>query len=185
MADRHDRNAAADGSGRRRSSRIFRYLVTFSLVGTVLLMGFGFYSVTIRGWMSCGQQFPLCAGSLIPMLDPNAAESVSYSATQIYAEWFHRAISFVTGLLMLGATIYAWWRVEGYTLTTWLVTAATALLPFEAYLGVLVGVPDPSTLLVGIHLTITYAVLGALVVATGILWWSRGHASKTATGQAQ
>lgn len=170
--------------GGRWPARLLRYLVTLSLVGTVLLMGFGMYSVAIRGWMSCGEQFPMCAGSLVPMLDPGAAQSTSYTATQVYAEWFHRAIAFVTGLLMLGATILAWWRVEGYTLTTWTITAATALLPFEAYLGVVTGVPNPGTTLVAIHLVVSYLVLGALVVATGIMWWSRGRTTRQHTGQA-
>ena len=79
---------------------------------------------------------------------------------------------------MLAATILAWRRVRGYELTTWIITLATALLPFEAYLGVLVGVPNPPTTLVAIHLVISYTVLIALIVATGIVWWSWRRTSR-------
>lgn len=176
MANRNERNENAAADGRGWSVPIFRYLVTVSLIGTVLLMGFGMYSVAIRGWMSCGDQFPLCSGSLVPML--TGIETTSYTMTQIYVEWLHRAISFVTGIVMLAATILAWRRVRGYELTTWIITLATALLPFEAYLGVLVGVPNPPTTLVAIHLVISYTVLIALIVATGIVWWSWRRTSR-------
>lgn len=184
MANRHDQNEAASAGQQGLSVRVLRYLVTISLIGTVLLMAFGVYSVAIRGWMACGDQFPLCAGSLVPML--TGVESTTYTATQIYAEWFHRAISFVTGLVMLAATIFAWWRVKGYGLTTWIITGATALLPFEAYLGVLTGIPNPPTTLVAIHLVISYAVLLALVVATGIMWlsWRRTSRRDSESGYA-
>lgn len=174
-----DENASTDERG--WSISIFRYLLTISLIGTILLMGFGMYSVAIRGWMSCGGQFPLCAGSLVPML--TGVSSTSYTLTQIYVEWLHRAISFGTGIVMLAATILAWWRIRGYELTTWIMTIATALLPFEAYLGVLVGVPNPSMALVAIHLVISYTILIALVIATGIMWWSWRRSSRRESKQ--
>ena len=151
---------------------VLRYLVTISLLGMFILMGAATYSVALRGWMACGGGFPKCAGSYIPLLHGSGALSNNYTNAQILAEWFHRATAFVTGMLMLIATILVWWRIEGFTITRWSLTLATAVLPAEAYLGVLTGVPNPPQALVAIHLFVSLFDLVALVIAAVILWWS-------------
>ncbi len=162
------------GAGERATTErtILRYLVTISLVGMFILMGAATYSVALRGWMACGGGFPKCAGSYIPLLHGSGSISQHYTNSQILAEWFHRATAFVTGMLMLIATILVWWRIKGFTVTRWSLTLATAVLPAEAYLGVLTGVPDPSQTLVAIHLFVSLFDLVALVIAAVILWWS-------------
>lgn len=154
------------------SERAFRWLVTLSLLGTIVLMGAAVYSVSLRGWMSCGGDFPKCAGVWAPVFHSVDSLSTQYTTAQILAEWYHRVTAFVTGILMLVATGLAWWRVEGYPFTTWTVTSATALLPFEAWLGVVTGVPNPPLVYVALHTFISLFVLGALVVATVIVWRS-------------
>ncbi|MCO8243521.1 MULTISPECIES: hypothetical protein [unclassified Haladaptatus] len=159
--------------GRATTERtVLRYLVTISLIGMFILMGAATYSVALRGWMACGGGFPKCAGSYIPLLHSPGSLSQTYTHGQILAEWFHRATAFVTGVLMLVATGLAWWRVKEFTITRWSLTAATAVLPLEAYLGVLTGVPNPSQALVAIHLVVSLFDLVALVIAAIILWWS-------------
>lgn len=153
-----------------QSTRAFRWLVTVSLVGTLILMGAANYSVALGGWMACGDQFPKCAGVYAPIFHPIETLSNSYTAAQIFWEWFHRASAFVTGLTMLGATGLAWWKLEGYTVSRWLVTAATAVLPAEAYLGVQTGVANPPFNLVLLHNVISWFVLIAMTLATIIVW---------------
>jgi len=163
--------------------RVLRWLVTLSLVGTLVLMGAATYSVALGGWMSCGADFPKCAGVYAPIFHSAAVLSSQYTAAQILAEWFHRATAFVTGLLMLTAMIFAWWRVEGFGGTRWVITLATAVLPFEAYLGVLTGVPNPSIVLVTIHLFVSLFVLLALALASLVLWRSAGKRRRSPGGQ--
>lgn len=159
--------------GRATTERtVLRYLVTISLVGMFILMGAATYSVALRGWMACGGGFPKCAGSYVPLFHGSGAISSNYTNAQILAEWFHRATAFVTGVLMLISTGLVWWRVKGFTVTRWTLTAATAVLPAEAYLGVLTGVPNPPQALVAIHLVVSLFDLVALVIAATILWWS-------------
>jgi len=154
---------------RRRWRRAFRWLVTASLVGTLLLMGAAAYSVALRGWMSCGAGFPKCAGVWAPVFHPAQALSAQYTAAQIIAEWSHRAVAFVTGLAMLAATAVGWRRTE-FRLTAGLVAVATAVLPLEAWLGVVTGVPDPAFAYTALHAFISLFVLAALAVATAVLW---------------
>ncbi|MEE6208915.1 COX15/CtaA family protein [Salarchaeum sp. III] len=151
--------------------RALRWLVTLSLLGTVVLTAAAIQSVALRGWMSCGGDFPKCAGQWVPLAD--AAASSQYTAAQIAAEWLHRAIAFLTGLLMLAATALAWWRVRDFFLTRWSLTLATALLPFEAWLGVVTGVPDPDPLYAGLHTVISLAVFALLCLAALVLWTHR------------
>ncbi|GAA0290731.1 heme A synthase [Halarchaeum rubridurum] len=165
----------------RRWSRAFRWLVTLSLVGTILLMGAAVYSVALQGWMSCGAGFPKCAGVWAPIFHPVETLSAEYTAAQILAEWSHRAIAFLTGLLMLAASAIAWWRITGFWLTTRLVIAATAVLPFEAWLGVVTGVPNPAFGYVALHTVISLFVLGSLAIATAILWRHTTRNTSTAT----
>ncbi|GGL63717.1 COX15/CtaA family protein [Halocalculus aciditolerans] len=152
------------------STRAFRWLVTISLVGTLILMGAANYSVALGGWMSCGDQFPKCAGVYAPIFHPVETLSGNYTAAQIFWEWFHRASAFITGLTMLAATGLAWWKLDDYTVSRWLVTAATAVLPAEAYLGVQTGVADPPFDLVVLHNVISWFVLLTMAAATVIVW---------------
>lgn len=143
--------------------------MTASLVGTLLLMGAAAYSVALRGWMSCGAGFPKCAGVWAPIFHPVQTLSGQYTGAQIIAEWSHRAVAFVTGLAMLAATVVGWRRTD-FRLTTRLVAVATAVLPLEAWLGVVTGVPDPAFAYVALHAFISLFVLAALAVATVAVW---------------
>ncbi|MFB6166274.1 MAG: COX15/CtaA family protein [Haloarculaceae archaeon] len=151
--------------------RAFRWLITLSFVGTLVLMGAATYSVALQGWMSCGGDFPKCAGYWAPVLHSSSTLPGPYSPAQIIAEWFHRATAFVTGVLMLVATGVAWRRLEGYQLSRSALTVATALLPVEAWLGVLTGVPDPAFASVALHTVISLAVVALLGLVTAVVWW--------------
>ncbi|QDX39455.1 hypothetical protein [Salarchaeum sp. JOR-1] len=161
--------------------RVLRWLVTLALLGTVLLTAAAIQSVALRGWMSCGGDFPKCAGEWVPLA--NAAASSQYTYAQIVAEWLHRAVAFLTGLVMLAATGVAWWRVRDFFLTRWSVTLATALLPFEAWLGVVTGVPDPDLLYVTLHTIISLAVFVLLCLAALVLWVHRQRRRRTQTAE--
>jgi len=151
--------------------RALRWFVTLALLGTVVLTAAAIWSVALRGWMSCGGDFPKCAGRWIPLGD--AAASSPYTSAQIVAEWFHRAVAFLTGVLMLAATALAWWRVRDFFVTRWALTLATALLPFEAWLGVVTGVPNPDPLYAALHTVISLAVFALLSLAALVLWTHR------------
>ncbi|WP_255494156.1 hypothetical protein [Halarchaeum sp. CBA1220] len=144
-------------------------------------MGAAVYSVALQGWMSCGAGFPKCAGVWAPIFHPVETLSAEYTAAQILAEWSHRAIAFLTGLLMLASSAIAWWRITGFWLTTRLVVSATAVLPFEAWLGVVTGVPDPALGYVALHTVISLFVLCSLAVATAVLWRHATRGTHTAT----
>ncbi len=174
----------ASGGGFIRSSSwsrpLFRYLVTIATFATFVLMAAGFYSVSIGGNPSC-HGFPLCNGHLFPFLHPQVVAASGYSAHQVFAEWFHRAIGFVTGVTMLAASIIAL-RDKGINGTArWTAVGATVFMPLEAWLGVVTSGVNPPTGYVLIHLVVSWIVFLALLVSAFVLW--RGRLSFSGPGE--
>jgi len=169
MCDRTAGASGAAGASEPRANRVVRYLVTVAAVGTFFLMAAGFFSVSIGGYPSC-HGFPMCNGRLLPFLHPNVVAASGYTTTQVTAEWSHRAIGFVTGVLMLVASVVVWRRPSVGWLARWSVLGATALMPLEAWLGVVTSRPAPPIMLVFTHLVVSFAIFVGVVLAALALW---------------
>ncbi|MFH5801918.1 heme A synthase [Haladaptatus sp. CMAA 1911] len=96
----------------------YRYLAGVTLVSTYVLMLLGAYTSAIGAGLSC-PDWPMCYGTLIPFFHPEIVAASPYTAGQIFAEWAHRGVAMVVGLLILGTAITAW-RREMPSTSSWI-----------------------------------------------------------------
>ena len=89
------------------SQSVYRYLAAVTLVSTYVLMLLGAYTSAIGAGLSC-PDWPTCYGTWIPFLNPEVVTNAPYSALQIFAEWAHRGLAMVVGLLIVGTVLTAW-----------------------------------------------------------------------------
>ena len=107
--------------------------------------------------LGCGNQWPLCHGTIFPPLDNLTA----------WIEWLHRLFAILIGLLGL-ATLFV--AIRAYRsqnrMVLWATVAAAVLFALQSALGALVVVLDLPPTMVTMHLGTAMLLLGALLVAT-------------------
>ncbi|MFB6113342.1 MAG: heme A synthase [Halodesulfurarchaeum sp.] len=154
------------GTGRAvlRGYLPYRYLAGTTLVLTYIVMILGSYTGAIGAGLSC-PDWPTCYGTWIPWLTPSVVQNSPYTALQIFAEWIHRGLAMVVGLLILGTAVAAW-RVQGDSpLVKWSATLALVLLPIQVVLGGLTVTENLMPIIVTGHLAVAVLIL-ALLTAT-------------------
>lgn len=159
----------AESESLDRSGRImpriplsYRHLAGVTVLATYLVMLFGAYTSAIGAGLSC-PDWPTCYGTWIPFLQPEIIANSPYSALQIFAEWFHRGLAFVTGFLILGTAITAWRRHRDEALIVWPAVAAIILLPIQVTLGGLTVTQDLQPFIVTTHLGVAILILCCLL----------------------
>lgn len=137
-------------------SRLFFALALTTALLTIGLIVFGAVVRVTDSGLGCGNQWPLCNGTIIPPLDNLTA----------WIEWLHRLFAILIGLLGLVTLVVA---MRAYRKQNSRVLAATVvaalLFAFQSALGALVVVLDLPPTAVTLHLGTAMLLLGALLVA--------------------
>lgn len=141
---------------------LYRTLAVGSLVGTFDLMLVGGYVMAIGAGMAC-PGWPLCYGRYVPFLHPVAIADAPYSRLQIFAEWFHRLLALVVGLLV-GATGLLAWRRRDRPVLRWSGVAAAVLVVLQAGVGAWTVVSGNAPLVVVVHLGTALLLFATLLV---------------------
>jgi len=151
---------------------LHRYLATITLVSTYVLMLLGAYTSAIGAGLSC-PDWPTCYGTWIPFLSPGVVANSPYSALQIFAEWAHRGLAMIVGLLILGTVVTAWYGQRDRPLIVWSAVLAIALLPVQVLLGGLTVTAQLQPVVVTSHLGVAILILVSLTVTAFVAWIDR------------
>ncbi|GMR02982.1 MAG: COX15/CtaA family protein [Acidimicrobiia bacterium] len=152
--------------GRRR---VFAAVAWITLVFNVFVILGGTIVRATGSGDGCGDTWPKCGDRLVP---PNAT-------IETLIEFSHRASSFLAGLGVAAVVILALWLFPKGHIVKKAATVSGSLLVVEALLGaalVLYGWVDADIsvgrmIVVPLHLTNTFLLLGALAVTA---WWGTG-----------
>lgn len=141
----------------------FRQLAAVTAAATALLMVVGAYTKAIHAGLAC-PDWPTCYGAWFPFLQPELLAYTSYSTTQVFAEWLHRTLAAVTGLL-IAATGFVAWRSPALDRPERAALVAFLLLPVQVVLGGLTVTEALNPIIVTSHLAAAVVIFAALVVA--------------------
>jgi heme A synthase len=140
-----------------------------TLMLTYVLMLLGAYTSAIGAGLSC-PDWPTCYGTWIPFLHPEIVANSSYSAVQIFAEWAHRGLAMIVGMLILGTTLAAWRFHRDRPVVTWSATFALIVLPIQVVLGRFTVSTFLKPVIVTAHLGTAVLILLGLTVTTVSAW---------------
>jgi heme A synthase len=141
--------------------RLFLPLAFTTVAMTLGLIIFGAVVRVTDSGLGCGNQWPLCNGTIFPPLDNVTA----------WIEWLHRLFALAIGLCGLGMLAVAW-RAYRHRNTSVLNFTGLAAILFvvQSALGAIVVVMDLPPTFVTLHLGTSMLLLGALI-ASGIVAW--------------
>lgn len=148
----------------------YRYLATTTVVLTFILMLLGSYTSAIGAGLSC-PDWPKCYGVWIPFLHPEIMADASYSSIQIFAEWAHRGLASIVGVLIIGTVASAWVAHRNRPSVTWSATLALLILPVQVIMGGLTVTRQLEPFIVTSHLGLATLVLVCLVISTISAWF--------------
>lgn len=147
----------------------YRYLAGGTLGATYVLMLLGAYTSAIGAGLAC-PDWPTCYGTLVPFFSPEVVAEAPYTGWQIFAEWAHRGLAVITGLLIVSTAVLAWRRHRTQPVIRWSATLATCLLPFQILLGGLTVTRSLQPLIVTSHLGVAMLILLCLATTTVAVW---------------
>ena len=147
----------------------FHHLASVTLLGTYVLMLLGAYTSAIGAGLSC-PDWPTCYGTWIPFLQPEIVANSPYSAWQIFAEWAHRGLAMIVGVLILLTTLLAWKTQRQHRIVVWSATLALGLLPVQVVLGGLTVTELLQPVIVTTHLGMAVLIVLSLMTATVVAW---------------
>ncbi len=139
--------------------------ITLSLTTALLTVGLIVFGAIVRvtdSGLGCGNEWPLCNGTIFPPLDNITA----------WIEWTHRLFALligVFGLLTLGVAIRNYRKRDGRVLV--MTVVAAGLFALQSMLGAMVVVLDLPPTFVTMHLGVAMLLLAALVVAAVLAWY--------------
>ena len=148
----------------------YRYVATTTVVFTFVLMLLGAYTSAIGAGLSC-PDWPKCYGVWIPFLHPEIMADAPYSSTQIFAEWAHRGLASIVGVMIIGTVASAWATHRNRRSITWSATLALLILPVQVVMGGLTVTQLLEPFIVTSHLGLAILVLVCLVVSTISAWF--------------
>ena len=158
----------------------YHHLAAGTLVGTYVVMILGAYTSAIGAGLSC-PDWPACYGTVVPFLHPEIIADSPYSALQIFAEWAHRGLAMVVGLLILSTALLAW-RTRRRPLVVGSAVAAALLLPLQVVLGGLTVTELLEPAIVTSHLATATLILVALTTTTVVSWVSDSRSENRVPG---
>lgn len=139
-------------------ARGFIWLATATALLTIGLIVFGAIVRVTDSGLGCGNEWPLCNGTIFPPLDNLTA----------WIEWLHRlfaALIGVFGILTLIAAVRAYRAGRVHKLALQATVAAAILFFVQSALGAIVVVLDLPPTSVTLHLGTAMLLLAALLVA--------------------
>lgn len=148
----------------------YHHLAAGTLGSTYAVMILGAYTSAIGAGLSC-PDWPACYGTVVPFLHPEIMAGSPYSALQIFAEWAHRGLAMVVGLLIVSTALLAW-RTRRRPLVVGSAVAAALLLPLQVVLGGLTVTELLEPAIVTSHLATATLILVALTTTTVVSWVS-------------
>jgi len=125
----------------------------------------GAYTSAIGAGLSC-PDWPTCYGTWLPFLQPEIIANSPYSALQIFAEWAHRGLAFIAGLLILATAVTGWLFRPQESLIKWSAMTALILLPIQVLLGGLTVTRELQPIIVTAHLGVAILILLCLLSTT-------------------
>lgn len=137
-------------------SRLFASLALTTVVLTIGLIVFGAVVRVTDSGLGCGNDWPLCNGTIFPPLDNVTA----------WIEWLHRlfaALIGLFGLATLAIAIRAYRTRRRHVLVA--TSVAAVLFLIQSALGALVVVLELPPTMVTLHLGVAMLLVGALLVA--------------------
>jgi cytochrome c oxidase assembly protein subunit 15 len=143
---------------------------------TFVLRLLGAYTSAIGAGLAC-PDWPRCYGTWMPFLQPEVLADSPYTGLQILAEWAHRGLAALVGLLILWTVVSAWRVHRGRPEVIWSATVAIVLLPVQVALGGLTVTRSLEPLIVTAHLVVAIIILVALSTTTLAAWLQRERGS--------
>lgn len=146
----------------KNQSKLFLLLAFTTALLTLGLIVFGAVVRVTDSGLGCGNEWPLCNGTIIPPLDNLTA----------WIEWLHRLFAVLIGLFglaTLGVAIRAYRKRDNLILGT--TVGAAILFAFQSALGAFVVIFDLPPTFVTLHLGTAMLLLGALLVAAILAWY--------------
>ncbi|MCY3865057.1 MAG: COX15/CtaA family protein [Chloroflexi bacterium] len=156
------------------------FFIAISLATALLTLGLIVFGAVVRvteSGLGCGNDWPLCNGTIFPPLDNITA----------WIEWLHRLFALLIGLFGLVMLALAWRRYRDQDRRVLNMTVLAALLFLvQSGLGAVVVFLDLPPTFVTLHLGVAMLLLGALLGATMLAWYQprRPYQADTATSLA-
>ncbi len=140
-----------------KKSGLFTPLALTTSLLTIGLIVFGAIVRVTDSGLGCGNEWPLCDGTIVPPLDNITA----------WIEWLHRLFAALIGLFGLGMLLTALraYRIRNRSVLMSTMLAAS-LFVLQSGLGAIVVIFDLPSTIVTAHLGTSMLLLGALLVAT-------------------
>jgi len=159
-------------AGRPRAVFLWSLATAFLTVGLIV---FGAVVRVTDSGLGCGNEWPLCDGTIVPPLDNLTA----------WIEWLHRLFAVLIGLFGLVTLSLAWraYRKQD-TIVLNVVLLSAGMFLVQSTLGALVVVLDLPPTFVTLHLGTAMLLLGGLLAAAVMAWYrpkQRGSFSNTTT----
>jgi len=136
-----------------RGLKAFRVLAIASAAATFLLVVIGAVVRVSGSGLGCGNDWPLCHGSLIPLFD-----------LPTFIEWNHRLFASLVVILTVATAAMAWWKLRERRNLLWLANAAVVLLVIQSLLGAVTVKLDLPPQVVMAHLGTAMLVLATLLM---------------------
>jgi heme A synthase len=132
-------------------------MATWSLGLTILLVMLGGYTRGSGSGYGCKDRWPLCENGLLGGLLPR----LEY---HMIVEWTHRWVAALVGVLIVATAVAAWRARPRNPRALWPAVAAIFVVGLQAWLGRAIVKGDLDRDLVAIHLTVSMAIVGLLVL---------------------
>lgn len=145
-----------------------RRLAQWSLATTVFLVMLGGYTRGSGSGYGCEDRWPLCEDGLLGGLLPR----LEY---HMIVEWTHRWVAAIVGVLIVATAVAAWRHRPRNRRALWPAAAAIVVVGVQAWLGRAIVKGDLDRDLVSIHLTVSMAIVGLLVLVVMATSPSRSH----------
>jgi heme A synthase len=139
--------------------------ISLSLSTALLTVGLIVFGAVVRvtdSGLGCGNEWPLCNGTIFPPLDNITA----------WIEWTHRLFALligIFGLITLGVAIRNYRNRDSRVLVATVVAAG--LFALQSALGAMVVVLDLPPTFVTLHLGVAMLLLAALIIAAVLAWY--------------
>jgi len=137
--------------------KLFRALAVATAAATFLLIVIGAVVRVSGSGLGCGNDWPLCHGSFVPLFD-----------LPTFIEWNHRLFASLVGLLSVATAVAGWISARRKPALVWLSTGAVVLVILQALLGATVVKTDLASELVMAHLAAASLTLAIMLVLAAL-----------------
>lgn len=140
----------------------YKHFVGLSLATAALTFGLIVFGAIVRvtdSGLGCGNDWPLCNGTIFPPLDNITA----------WIEWLHRLFALLIGMFGLATLVVAWRHSNKQILG--MTALAAALFVLQSALGAIVVFLDLPPTFVTLHLGVAMLLFAALIAANVMAWY--------------